>query len=315
MQIPPDSILLAPMAGITDYPFRLLCRRYGLTFGFTEMVSAKALCLAPDPGVLEPLLYIGEGENLAVQLFGSDPVTMGEAARRLSERPYRAIDINMGCPVRKIVGGGDGSALLRHPELAEQVARSVVRSTHLPVFVKMRLGWESGCEEGIELARRMEDSGVAMLTVHGRTRMQMYSGNASLEGIRRIRESVTVPVVGNGDIRTREDAEKMRRETGCDAVMVGRAALGNPFIIEELRGGETPSFARKIEVAMEHLHLSVEFKGERTAIPEMRKQISWYLHGMPGAARIREKIVHLEHENEVCDTLAAYREKLLEREK
>lgn len=309
MTLPPDSVLLAPMAGVTDAVFRSLCFRYGLRFGFTEMVSARALCLAPDQAVFKNLLRIGEGEKVAVQIFGSDPDSMGEAAKRLSDRGFAAIDINMGCPVRKIVGGGDGSALLCKPLLAQKVAQSVVRNTHLPVFVKMRLGWEdpSGC---VSFAKRMEDAGVSLLTVHGRTRAQMYTGKVNLEGIARVKQSVAIPVVGNGDVVDKESLMRMKNETHCDAVMIGRAALGNPFIFKTLSSGFVPSYEERLDVALEQLHLTVLQKGERTAVPEMRKQLSWALHGMPGASRVREEICRLQKEEDVAQRLRLYREEL-----
>ncbi|MBQ8432304.1 MAG: tRNA dihydrouridine synthase DusB [Clostridia bacterium] len=308
------GLCLAPLAGVSDRSFRRLARRFGAEYTVSEMVSAKALCYEQRGRETEARVFrtaplaavLREEAPMAVQLFGAEPAFMAEAARLLesgdylgneSEIPPAVIDVNMGCPMHKIVGNGEGSALMKDPALAASIVRAMTQAVKLPVTVKIRAGWDAAHINAVEMAKRLEDAGAAMICVHGRTREQMYAPGADWEIIRQVKEAVRVPVVGNGDIFSAKDALEMLKQTGCDGVMIARGAQGNPWIFAEVAHaleGESyapPTFAERLEVAMEHARAMVEHKGERVGIAESRKHMAWYLSGIRGAAAARAAIM------------------------
>ena len=302
-------LFLAPMAGYTDTAFREICKSHGCDLTVTEMVSAKGLAFQNHKTC--DLLRIGEAEYPAVcQLFGREPDILADAARRVSEElgeRLAAIDLNMGCPAPKIVKNGEGSALMEEPELAGRIIEAMVKSSLVPVTVKMRTGVSPDKENAVEIARIAENSGVSMISIHGRNREQMYSGKADLDKIRLVKEAVSIPVIGNGDVADTESAIRMLRETNCDGLMIGRGALGNPWIFEEIRCAvsgkkwEEPSFEEKMQEAIRHARRTVGEKGEHGVI-ELRKHIIWYLRGLRGAAATRrrlQKAVTLEELEEI----------------
>ncbi|WP_018085459.1 tRNA dihydrouridine synthase DusB [Desulfurispora thermophila] len=295
-----NPVVSAPMAGVTDRAFRLLARRAGAGLLYTEMVSDQAL-LYGSSRTDKILDMAGEPPPLSVQIFGSHPEYMAEAAAIVEARGATIIDINMGCPTPKIVKNGEGAALLRQPELAERIVRAVVRAVRVPVTVKMRIGWDDQHIVAVEFARMLQDAGASAVAVHGRTREQFYSGQADWQAIARVKRALSIPVIGNGDVRSPQDALAMLRETGCDAVMIGRASMGNPWIFRDtvhyLRTGEVlppPSWRERLEVALQHLYLLVESKGEYIGVREMRKHAAWYVRGLRGAARLREELNRAE---------------------
>lgn len=291
-----NPLFLAPMAGVTDLPFRLLCREQGCGMTYTEMVSAKAI-LYGNKNTAE-LLKLGESEKpAAVQIFGSDPEIMAEIGARLAEGPYDVIDVNMGCPVPKIVNNGEGSALMKNPKAAEKILTAMVRAIPKPVTVKFRRGFANGEDTAVEFAKMAEACGVQAVAVHGRTREQYYSGKADWDVIRRVKEAVKIPVIGNGDVFQPEDAARMMEETGCDGVMIARGAKGNPWIfkrsLEFLRTGETPPPPAKEEVRdmiLRHGRMLIDYKGEYVGMREMRGHMAWYTAGMPHSAALRREI-------------------------
>lgn len=304
-----NNVFLAPMAGVTDKPFRLLCEEMGCALAYTEMVSAKGLYYGSEN--TEFLIDIDEGENVALQIFGSDPFIMAEIAGRLNDSKALIIDINMGCPTPKIVKNGDGSALMLKPELAGEIMASVVKASKKPVTVKIRKGWDDEHVNAVEIAQIAESTGIKAIAVHGRTREQFYSGHADWDIIKKVKESVKIPVIGNGDVSTPQDAKRMLDETGCDAILIGRGAQGNPWIfkrtIHYLCTGELlpePSLEEKIDMIQRHLDMMVAYKGEHTGILEMRKHISWYLKGIHGSARLREAVFKMISYREVKEFLA-----------
>ena len=290
-----NPFVLAPMAGITDLPFRLLCKEQGAGLLYTEMVSAKAISYHNRNTV--SLMETDPKEHpVALQLFGSEPELMGEVAKSIEDQPFDILDINMGCPVPKVVNNGEGSALLKDPALIREIIKAVSGTVRKPVTAKMRIGFEGADVDSVEIARIMEDAGAAAIAVHGRTRQQYYSGQADWETIRRIKEAVSVPVIGNGDVDSPEKAEAMFRETGCDAVMIGRAVRGNPWIFREMNHyfatGELlpgPSLEELKEEILRHARMQIEKKGEYTGIREMRKHVAWYTAGMRHSAGIRRE--------------------------
>lgn len=305
----PGICILAPMAGVSDLPFRLLCREQGADLVCMEMVSAKAI--AYHNRNTEKLMQIDPGEHpVSLQLFGSDPELMAEIAKEIEERPFDILDINMGCPVPKIVGNGEGSALMREPALVERIVSSVSRAVKKPVTVKIRKGFDDDHVNAVEIARIAEASGAAAIAVHGRTREQYYSGTADWEIIRQVKEAVSIPVIGNGDVDSPQKAKAMLEETGCDGVMIGRAARGNPWIFRQIkeylengRLTDPPSLAEIHEMMLRHARMQVEYKGDYTGIREMRKHISWYTAGFPHSARLRARINSVESLEEMEELL------------
>ena len=290
------NIILGPMAGITDMPFRALCREQGASFTYTEMISAKAL-FYKNKNTL-PLLQVAEGETpVAVQLFGSEPELLAQEALKLEEGPYDIFDVNMGCPVPKVVNNGEGSALMKDPEKIGRIVSAMTKVLHKPVTIKIRKGFSKEQVNAVEVARRAEDAGAAAIAVHGRTREEYYSGHADYDIIRQVKEAVSIPVIGSGDIYKGKDAKRMLDETGCDAVMIARGARGNPWIFREvahfLETGEElprPGFAEVKEMILRHARMLIAFSGEDVAIRQMRKHAGYYVTGYPDASRIRREV-------------------------
>ena len=295
----PNMVCLAPMAGLSDWPMRVLCYRMGADYACAEMVSAMGLHYA-KPGNETYRLLLGvhpEETNTACQLFGSDPDIMAEAAVKISElNRFASLDINMGCPARKVVSGGDGSALLLNPDKAARVMEAVKRSTHLPVTLKTRLGYDASSMNAIHLCRAAEDLGFAWVAIHGRTREQQYAGKADWNAIGQLKAQLKIPVIANGDVCSAQDAKDILRITGADGVMIGRGAEGNPWLLREvkaaLEGREAPkvTMAERIDLAMQQAEWMVAFKGERMGIVEMRKHVNHYISGMRGSAAIRREV-------------------------
>ena len=304
-----SPVILAPMAGVTDLPFRLLCRRKGAGLLCKEMVSAKAIYYHNRN--TEALLEIHPEESpVSLQLFGSEPALMGEMAKRIEERPFSILDINMGCPVPKVVNNQEGSALMKNPKLAGEIMSAVVKAVQKPVTVKIRKGFDENHINAVEIAKIAEDSGIAAIAVHGRTREQYYSGKADWDVIRQVKEAVSIPVIGNGDVTDPYSAQKMMDETGCDGVMVARAARGNPWIFrqidEYLSKGILPKPVEPEQIRqtiLEHAALMVKYKGEYLAIREMRKHISWYTAGMKNSAAFRGRINEMETLKQLTDSV------------
>ncbi len=293
----PNRLALGPMAGVTDMAFRTICREQGAGLTCTEMVSAKALCYQDKKSI--PLLQLGEGEHpAAAQIFGSDPVCMEEGAA-IAHQVSGAdlIDINMGCPVPKIANAGDGSGLMRDPEKAFRVTEAVIRGAGCPVTVKLRLGWDRGSLNCLEMAKELERIGVAAVTIHGRTRAQMYSGTADWDYIREVKQALDIPVIANGDVFSPKDAVRILRYTGADMAMIGRGVFGNPWIFAQclaaLEGREIPPIPpleRRCDTAVRQFEMAAQNKGEKIACLEARKQYAWYLKGVPHAAYYKEQI-------------------------
>ena len=303
------SVILAPMAGVSDLPFRLLCHEQGADLVCMEMVSAKAIAYRNRN--TRKLMQIDPAERpVSLQLFGSEPELMAEIAKEIEEEPFDILDINMGCPVPKIVGNGEGSALMRDPKLVEQIISKVAGAIKKPVTVKIRKGFDDAHVNAVEIARIAEGSGAAAIAVHGRTREQYYSGKADWDIIRQVKEAVSIPVIGNGDVDSPRKARAMLQETGCDGVMVGRAARGNPWIFRQIReylinGREEPkpSLEEVRSMMLRHARMQVEYKGDYTGIREMRKHVSWYTAGLPHSARLRARINSVESLKELEEIL------------
>ena len=305
-------LALAPMAGITDLPFRLICRRLGCGMTVSEMVSAKGL-LYKNVKTTE-MLRIDDGERpTAIQLFGSVPEELAEAARMVEASGADMIDFNMGCPVPKIVNNGEGSALMKQPQLAHDILAAMVKAVKIPVTVKFRAGWDDSNRNAVEIAKAVEAAGVSAVAVHGRTRQQFYEGKADWGIIAEVKQAVKVPVFGNGDIFTVEDGLRMLAETGVDGLMIGRGADGNPWIFRELaavlRGEErpaAPSLKERLAQAAEHLDMLIDYKGEHISVKEMRRHISAYLKGLPHAAEFRGRFHKVDTREQFMELLAEY---------
>lgn len=305
-----NNLILAPMAGVSDLPFRLLCRKQGAGLVCMEMVSAKAILYGNKN--TEGLLEIDPEElPVSLQLFGSDPDIISEMAKRIEERPFAILDLNMGCPVPKIVNNGEGSALLKEPKLVEKILTKTVHAIKKPVTVKIRKGFDGEHVNAVEIAKIAEGCGVAAVAVHGRTREQYYSGQADWEIIAKVKQAVSIPVIGNGDVVDGPSAKALLTQTGCDGIMVGRAAQGNPWIFREiecyLRTGEVrkrPTGKEVYDTILSHAEMELAHKGEYTAVREMRKHISWYTAGYPNSAALRRRINAMESFEELKEALS-----------
>lgn len=305
-----NNLVLAPMAGVTDLPFRMLCKEQGAGLICMEMVSAKAVFYGNKN--TEKLLEIREEERpVSLQLFGSDADIMSEIARRIEERPFDILDINMGCPVPKVVNNGEGSALMKQPRLVEEIIRKVAGAIKKPVTVKIRKGFDENHVNAVEIAKIAESAGAAAIAVHGRTREQYYAGCADWDIIKQVKEAVKIPVIGNGDVDSPLKAKALVEQTGCDGIMVGRAVRGNPWLFREINGyleggllRNRPSREEVRETICRHAQLQLQYKGEYTGIREMRKHLSWYTAGYPNSAKIRGRVNCIENIEQLRESIA-----------
>lgn len=305
----PNRYILGPMAGVTDLPFRVLCKEQGAGLLCMEMVSAKAILY--NNKNTESLLEIHPDEQpVSLQFFGSDPKIMSEMAKRVEERPFDIMDINMGCPVPKVVRNGEGSALMKNPKLVYEIVSAMVKAIDKPVTVKIRKGFDDSCINAVEIAKIIEEAGAAAVAVHGRTREQYYSGQADWDIIRQVKEAVSIPVIGNGDVTSPQKAEELVKQTGCDGIMIARGAQGNPWIFSEMityeETGTLPERPGKEEVRdmmLRHARLQLKYKGEFIGIREKRKHVAWYTKGLKGSAKLREEINRVESYQELEELL------------
>lgn len=301
--------ILAPMAGVTDLPFRLLCKEQGAGLLCMEMISAKALLYKNKN--TKALLAIDEREYpVSLQLFGSDPDIISAMAKEIEELPFQILDINMGCPVPKVVRNGEGSALMKKPKLVYEIVSKSVKAIQKPVTVKIRKGFDDDHVNAVEIAKIIEEAGASAVAVHGRTREQYYSGNADWEIIRQVKEAVKIPVIGNGDVVSGETALKLKEKTGCDGIMIGRGCQGNPWIFSRLIAYDKtgimpppPSITELKETMLRHARLQIEFKGDYLGIREMRKHVAWYTKGIKGSAKLRDEINQVESYEELENLL------------
>jgi len=311
------NVFLAPMAGVTDLPFRLICKQFEASLLYTEMINAKAVCYE-DKNTFDMLLVEDEEKPVAVQIFGSEPGFMAEAARILTElNRFEIIDINMGCPAPKVVKAGDGSALMKDPKLAFEIVNKVKAATKLPVTVKFRKGWDEQSINALEFGKLMQEAGADAVTLHGRTREQYYSGTADWEIIKELKEKLTIPVIANGDITSFEAAERILDITKADALMIGRGAQGNPFIFKEVNDymesailPKEISPKLKIDTAISHYKLALKYKTQHKAVTEMRKHLGWYLKGLKNSARIKDHINKMYEPSDVINALTEYAQSL-----
>lgn len=300
-----DKIILAPMAGICDLPFRLLCKEQGCDILYTEMVSAKGMYY--NNKNTGPLIMTDDRERpIGVQIFGSEPDLMAEQAKKLEDRGFAFIDVNMGCPVPKIVNNGEGSALMKKPELIGDIVNTLANKCSLPVTLKIRAGFSKDNLNAPEIARIAEEAGASAIAVHGRTREQYYQGTADWSIIKKVKDNVNIPVIGNGDVCSGKDVLRIKKETGCDSVMIGRAAKGNPWIFSEIKqyiaNGKIipgPDVNEIRSMMLRHAKLMIEYKGDYTGIHEMRKHVAWYTQGLKNSSKLRAKINQIESYNEL----------------
>ena len=301
-----NNVFLAPLAGVTDLAFRILCKEQGAGLVVSEMISAKGVHYGGN-GSIELARSDAQESPLSVQIFGSEPDLMAEAALRFQQSGAALIDINMGCPMRKITGNGEGSALMQRPELIEAIVHAICKVVTIPVTVKLRRGFQKDVETVTECALAAQAGGAAAVAVHGRYREEYYTGNCDRTCIAKVKKALHIPVIGNGDIVTSQDALRMFQETGCDAIMIGRGALGNPWIFRELiRGGAAPSLSEKEAMILRHLDLAIAFKGAEIAVPEMRKHVAWYLKGLYGSGKIRDKVCRANKKEEIETFITQY---------
>lgn len=307
------NLIVGPMAGVTDLPFRLLCKEQGADLIYTEMVSAKGIMY--NNKNTEILLEVKEEERpVSLQLFGADPDILSEMAKRIEHRNFDILDINMGCPVPKVVNNGEGSALLKDPKLVGEIVYKVSRAIKKPLTVKIRTGFDETCINAVEIAKIIEENGAAAVAVHGRTRAQYYSGKANWEIIRQVKEAVSIPVIGNGDVVTVEDAKRITEETGCDGIMIGRGIQGNPWLFSQIKEyfatgiiPEKPNVDEVIEMILRHAKLQIKFKGEYVGIREMRKHVAWYTTGYPKSAKLRNAVNEIASLEELESLMMQYK--------